>query len=417
MNIDAGPVKAEVIVSGGSFVGLAVAAALARRGHDVVVVERSRLLHESDAPARSVGTLEESATNIPTPRQDRWGLMLWPPAVRVINWLGKGRELRELAEPISALNFLNAGQWLGGVTSERFSALGGFFGVLPSQLARLVLSHALESGVRVLDKASIARVQHQPSSIDVTLEDGRELRGQVLIGADGAGSIVRRLLGLPALLVHVPHQEVLTTVAGGLQRREMVQVLGDGWTLSSIPLGGERSWVNACVTGRESEELAKRFAASDPSVSAAMGDCTAWSSLTRLRLKTGWLPRWERSRVLLVGDAAHPILPHLGLGGSIAMEDVPIATEVVSRALRSGDTGSKALAAFRIQRRARVSYATRASLAWAAFSPGAPRVLRPLRDFKLTQIKDNVEVFEQFLLSVAAGSVPQFGARWQTGLI
>jgi salicylate hydroxylase len=44
------------------------------------------------------------------------------------------------------------------------------------------------------------------------------------------------------------------------------------------------------------------------------------------------LERWSQGRVLLIGDAAHPILPFLGLGAALAIEDGVMLARVLSAA-------------------------------------------------------------------------------------
>jgi salicylate hydroxylase len=70
------------------------------------------------------------------------------------------------------------------------------------------------------------------------------------------------------------------------------------------------------------------------------------------------LPRWSFERVVLVGDAAHPILPFLGLGAALAIEDAV----VLSRALAQIPTLHGAFAAFQHARMQRVDAVRLASI-------------------------------------------------------
>ena len=62
------------------------------------------------------------------------------------------------------------------------------------------------------------------------------------------------------------------------------------------------------------------------------------------------LDRWSRGRVVLLGDAAHPILPFLGLGAALAIEDAV----VLARALDAHSAVESAFAAYLNARVARV---------------------------------------------------------------
>jgi FAD-dependent urate hydroxylase len=64
------------------------------------------------------------------------------------------------------------------------------------------------------------------------------------------------------------------------------------------------------------------------------------------------LDRWHSGRVVLVGDAAHAAPPHMGEGGSMAIEDAVVLAEV----LRSVDTVEGALEAYVARRRPRADW-------------------------------------------------------------
>ena len=70
--------------------------------------------------------------------------------------------------------------------------------------------------------------------------------------------------------------------------------------------------------------------------------------------------RWQRGRCVLIGDAAHPILPYLAQGGAMAIED---AFELAAAISRSGDDPADALAAFGNHRQQRVEQVQAASIA------------------------------------------------------
>jgi salicylate hydroxylase len=63
------------------------------------------------------------------------------------------------------------------------------------------------------------------------------------------------------------------------------------------------------------------------------------------------LTRWSEGRLTLLGDAAHPMLPFLGLGAAMAIEDALI----LARALRASPTIAAALNCYELARRARTA--------------------------------------------------------------
>ena len=83
------------------------------------------------------------------------------------------------------------------------------------------------------------------------------------------------------------------------------------------------------------------------------------------------LDRWHADRVVIIGDAAHAAPPHMGEGGSLAVEDAL----VLAQELREGDTIQTALQAYEARRRPRINWVQEPSLA-AARAWGLPPVVR-----------------------------------------
>ena len=70
------------------------------------------------------------------------------------------------------------------------------------------------------------------------------------------------------------------------------------------------------------------------------------------------LDRWHADRVVIIGDDAHAAPPHMGEGGSLAVEDAL----VLAQELRNADTIQTALQAYEARRRPRVNWAQEQSL-------------------------------------------------------
>jgi salicylate hydroxylase len=79
--------------------------------------------------------------------------------------------------------------------------------------------------------------------------------------------------------------------------------------------------------------LAQEFAGWDPTVEAIIAQVTTtfrWGLYDREPLAT-----WTRGRLALLGDAAHPMLPHVGQGANQAIEDAVALATVLSRTDRA----------------------------------------------------------------------------------
>jgi salicylate hydroxylase len=77
----------------------------------------------------------------------------------------------------------------------------------------------------------------------------------------------------------------------------------------------------------------------------------SWRKWALYRLPA--LPRWSAGRIALMGDAAHPMLPHLAQGGVLALEDAVVLADRLSAA-PAGDEAA-AFRTYTAQRRARAA--------------------------------------------------------------
>ena len=101
---------------------------------------------------------------------------------------------------------------------------------------------------------------------------------------------------------------------------------------------------------------ADRETAAARQVVAAAIDVRCWGLYDREPL-----PTWTKGRLTLLGDAAHPMLPHLGQGANQSIEDGMALATILARANR--DTAPAALAAYERLRRERVAQVQRGARA------------------------------------------------------
>jgi 2-polyprenyl-6-methoxyphenol hydroxylase-like FAD-dependent oxidoreductase len=292
------------LIIGAGIGGLACGLALRRRGWTVRVYERA-------PEARTLG----------------FGLALAPNAVAALHELGVADAVVSNASQVSGVEIRRT----SGDILRRFTVPVG----MPSVVAlRPALYGALLSGVGAdaihLNHHAVGFEERQDGT-RVKFADGSEAEGDVLIGADGIGSVVRAFVhpGEPA-----PADSGFCAVRGvsfGVSDRlgdlSGVAYLDEGVEAAMVRASSDAVYWYVSLRARDVRQrdvgsilatLSPRFeSAFNEIVEAALPDDRRFDALaTRAPLE-----HWGRSRITLLGDAAHPMLPHTGQGAAQALED------------------------------------------------------------------------------------------------
>ncbi|MFI8460185.1 FAD-dependent monooxygenase [Kitasatospora sp. NPDC085464] len=316
-----------VAVVGAGIGGLAAATALHRKGVRVEVFEQAPALREVGA-----------------------GLHLAPNGSRLLHRFGLADRLRAIAVRPEALEvrLFNGAkvltrQPMGDSWEAEFGA--PHYTVhrahLHALLAEQVPAGAIRTGRRLVGFTEAA------DGVRLEFADGTAARADLLVGADGVHSVVRRALGHPDEPVFSGTAAVRGVVPAGLvpevapdtmyvwagaELRLMAQPVDGGRQISFVAVlpdtgGSAESWSRPGVRGA----LLDAFAGWDPAATALLAAATEtwhWTLYDREPL-----PGWSTPRTTLLGDAAHPMLPHHGQGASQAIEDaVALAAVLADRA-------------------------------------------------------------------------------------
>ena len=296
------------IIIGGGIGGLTTAIALRRAGIDALVCERVAELREIGA-----------------------GLSLWANALKAFDQLG-------LAEPIRRLRVadLNGGlrSWRGDTLSELSSGrLETTFGEVSVIVHRAELLELLRCGLppeAILLNANCVGFEQDRSGVTAHFADGRSVRGDLLIGADGLHSTIRaQLFGQqqPRYAGYTAWRAVTAFDYAPLRVSEswgcgvrFVQVAMSGarvyWFAGRNAIEGERD----AAVGRK-RELLQLFNGWHAPIEALI-EATAEAAILRHDVyHRDPLRRWSDGRMTLLGDAAHPMTSDMGQGACQAIED------------------------------------------------------------------------------------------------
>jgi 2-polyprenyl-6-methoxyphenol hydroxylase-like FAD-dependent oxidoreductase len=335
------------VIVGGGIGGLTAALALRRVGWNPVVFERAPELREVGA-----------------------GITLWSNAVKVLRQLGVAEKVEELATP---LRKSEVRRWDGklltdldlGQLSDRAGAptIGVHRADLQRALADAVGPESLTLG------APCVGFRQDANGIFVRLSDGREEKGDLLIGADGLRSVVRsQLLGpeKPRYAGYTAWRGVAVADRPEVPTGATLLALGRGSQVGYLPIGGGRTYWFATANvpegwtdtaSRTKSVLVEFFADWYPPIPGVIA-ATEESAILRNDIHDRPPVRtWGTGRVTLLGDAAHPTTPNLGQGGCMAIEDAP----VLARCLAEATDIPAALREYERLRYERTAMVTRAS--------------------------------------------------------
>lgn len=225
-----------------------------------------------------------------------------------------------------------------------------------AQLGEPHLGHIIENGLiqtvlydRLQDRdnlttiipAAVAAVQADADRTVVCLNDGRRLETRLLVGADGAGSSVRRLCGIGLDRRDYGQSGLVTTVRTERHHGEVARqrFLPSG-PLAFLPLADGRCsivWSQPIAQAERRLQLDEQtFVAELTEASGGLlgrveeADARAAFPLRRQRARSYVAPR-----VALVGDAAHVIHPLAGQGANLGMLDAAVLAEEIERAHRA----------------------------------------------------------------------------------
>lgn len=289
-------------------------------------------------------SIHERAEN---PRELGFGLLLAPNAIAALGELGVADRVLTSGVHTSAVEIRR----LDGRVVRRFrSPLGGASAVaLRSELHGALMESVGRDALLLGSDAD--RFEAAGESVVLSTADGVSHAGDLLVGADGVGSAIRRQLHPDEPLARPSGYCAVRGVALGvgdvLEGLSAVGYLDDGveigtarassdavyWYISVISRDlGVADRNPAAVIRRLSDRcdrsLKTLFASTRPE------DMRFDDLFTRAPLR-----RWGTGRVTLLGDAAHPVMPHTGQGAAQALEDA-VALGV---ALRSGGATEEAL--------------------------------------------------------------------------
>jgi len=316
--------QTQIAIVGGGIAGLATAILLHRRGIRCQVFERSMEL-------KAVGA----------------GIQLSPNGVRVLQGMGLGPALARTAVRAGAVEIR---RWNDGSLISRTphgARCEAVFGAPYQLMHRADLQRCLVEATppdTLRAGRECVRLVERPDAVELHFADGSVSTADLVVGADGVHSAVRGAVVTdePRFSGYSVHRALVpaASVPSFAEDPRVVFWFGPGRHVTYYPVSGggivHFSAVGRAEDGRpgsggaqaEIGQLTAAFADWHPELRRVIG---AAASVTRWDLFDRDLAaRYGSGRVVLVGDAAHPMLPYLSQGANQALEDSLVLADLLA---------------------------------------------------------------------------------------
>jgi salicylate hydroxylase/6-hydroxynicotinate 3-monooxygenase len=315
--------KLSIAIVGAGMGGLAAAATLRQVGVDVQVYEQAQRFARIGA-----------------------GIQMLPNSSRVLRGIGVEAKLRNTAfEPYSHLNRV----WDTGEVKRELPMPESLFGAPFLCMHRADLHEALYSALPpeiVHLNKKLVGLDQSNGQVTLSFADGTKAQADAVIGADGVHSLVRDIIIGPDAPIHKGRIAYRAIFDASLMSGEIAPSRTKWWGpdrhiviyytkadrselyfVTSVPEPGDWITKESWSAKGDVKELRAAYEGFHPEVQMVLNacpDCHKWAILEREPL-----PTWSDGRVVLLGDACHPMTPYMAQGAATSIEDAAVLARCI----------------------------------------------------------------------------------------
>ncbi len=304
--------KLRVAVVGGGIGGMTAAIAMLRHGMDVQVYEQAPQLGEIGA-----------------------GVLMTPNSLRLLERMGLGDPLAKVGAPVGkgSQYYRMDGTPVAPILTTDSSGWNGMYGMHRADLLGVLAATLPDENINVGHKC--IGFEQDDKGIRLYFENGATAEADIAIAADGIQSVLQKHVVPPSRPVHsgsvayrglIPAEKLPSWPKGvsqlwmGEGKHFLVYPVRSGSLINYVGFvpSDERTKESWSAPG-DAAKLAEEFSGWDPRVRELLAqvETTYWWGLYDREP----LEKWTSGRLTLLGDAAHPMLPHLGQGANQSIED------------------------------------------------------------------------------------------------
>jgi 6-hydroxynicotinate 3-monooxygenase len=348
--------KPRIAIVGAGLGGVTAGILLQQAGHDVAIYEQAPSLARIGA-----------------------GIGLGPNVLRVMKKIGVMDQLMDIGivQQTSLSRVWDTGEILWDRKEQKWEEMFGFPALTMHRGDMLsVLSKHVKPGTIRFNKA-LLDIGHRLGGTQLLFTDQHETEADIVIGADGVNSKVREIL--------LGREDPIYTGFVAYRSIYPMSLLGDfvpasdaakWWSDERHPANEDRHFIHYYLTKKRDEMYFVTGSpyphwpggvSSVPATKAEIKECyegfhpdvqkiiDAAPSLSKWPLlERNPLPLWSRDNVVVLGDACHPMKPHMGQGAGMAIEDAAVLSRAIDSADGNFARAFKMYRATRVERTSRV---------------------------------------------------------------
>ena len=315
----------DVIIAGGGITGLTLACALKHTGLRIAVIDQ----REPQAFGKDYA-LRVSAIN--------------RASLEVFNKVGAFEHMQQLrVSPFRQMHVWDS----SGVGQIHFDSaelgLDTLGYIIENNVIQLALQAVVQQSETIdwLCPSEIESLDISAAQKQVRLADGNILTTQLIVGADGANSVVRHAMGIELVRKSYQQQAIVCTVATEYEHHQTAwQCFLPSGPLALLPLADGSCSI---VWSLDESRVAQMMALDDAAFAEKLGESFEYrlgsvktaSARAAFPLGYGHVDHYVQQGLALIGDAAHNIHPLAGQGANLGIMDAACLAQVITDALQA----------------------------------------------------------------------------------